>query len=466
MTKLYEQNMKHRFKFGCLSGIAGLLLALPLLGGNLPAADTFPEPAKLPSQPGLPDPLLMMNGERVTDREQWGQQRRPELKALFQHYMYGTIPPAPAHLDFTVERVDNHFFGGKATKKEVTISFDSATNAPRIHLLLVIPNTHPGEQAVRPPATNGSAARVRNLRRPRRLNRDRGFPVFVGMNPCGNHTLVTDTNVALSTSWMSKSCAGCVDHHATEASRGTQVDVWALEQSIDRGYAVTTFYCGDIEPDQTNAPDGLRAWLNRSTDGGTNDCSTIAAWAWGISRAVDYLVTDKQIDARRIAVTGHSRLGKAATLAAAFDERIALAVPLQAGCGGTAPSRGKTGESVKAINERFPHWFNAEFKKFNDQPDRLPFDQHCLIALIAPRPVLIGCARGDTWSNPAGQFEMLQAADPVYHLLGADGLEAKQMPETNQLIGNRLGYFIRPGNHSMTKADWKMFLDFADKVML
>ena len=269
---------------------------------------------------------------------------------------------------------------------------------------------------------------------------------------------------------MSGSCAKCVDNRATEASRGTQVDVWALEQSIDRGYAVATFYCGDIEPDKTNAPDGLRAWLNRAPAGAsvstsTNDCGTIAAWAWGISRAVDYLVTDKDIDARRIAVTGHSRLGKAATVAAAFDERIALAVPLQAGCGGTAPSRGKTGESVKAINEHFPHWFNAEFKKFNDQPDRLPFDQHCLIALIAPRPVLIGCATEDTWSNPAGQFEMLQAADPVYRFLGADGLDAKQMPETNKLVGNRLAYFIRPGKHSMTKGDWKMFLDFADKAM-
>ena len=273
----------------------------------------------------------MLNGERVTTPEQWVKQRRPELKALFQHYMYGVMPPAPAHLKFAVERVDIHFFDGKATKKEVTISFDAATNAPRIHLLVVIPNAPPAKQLAK---------------------KRRGFPVFVGLNPCGNHTLVMDTNVALSTAWMSRSCAKCVDHRATEASRGTQVDVWALEQSIDRGYAVATFYCGDIEPDVANAPDGLRAWVNRAAAG--NDCSTIEAWAWGISRAVDYLVTDKDIDAQRIAVTGHSRLGKAATLAAAFDERIALAVPLQAGCGGTAPSRGKIGESVKAINESFP----------------------------------------------------------------------------------------------------------------
>jgi hypothetical protein len=142
-----------------------------------------------------------------------------------------------------------------------------------------------------------------------------------------------------------------------------------------------------------------------------------------------------------------------------------MAIPLQAGCGGTAPSRGKIGESVKAINTRFPHWFNDEFKKFNDEPDRLPIDQDCLIALVAPRPVLLGAAAGDTWANPVGAFEMLQAADPVYHLLGAHGLETEQMPPQNQLVGHRLGYFIRPGKHSMLKTDWQMFLDFADREL-
>jgi len=164
-------------------------------------------------------------------------------------------------------------------------------------------------------------------------------------------------------------------------------------------------------------------------------------------------------------VVGHSRLGKTALLAAAFDERIALVVPLQAGCGGTAPSRGKVGESVKQINDRFPHWFNGTFKEFNDQPDRLPFDQHCLVALVAPRPVLFSNATEDTWANPAGQFQVLQAADPVYRFLGAGGLEAKEMPEVGKLIDSRLGYYIRPGKHSMTKDDWKGFLDFADKQL-
>ena len=260
---------------------------------------------------------------------------------------------------------------------------------------------------------------------------------------------------------MPKGCPGVTNNHATDAGRGAQVDVWAIEQSIDRGYAVATFYHGDVEPDRPDASEGIRSWYAKGRK--AYDWGTIAAWAWGVSRAVDYLVTDKSVDPDQIAVVGHSRNGKAALLAAAFDERIALAIPLQAGCGGTAPSRGKTGESVKQINDHFPHWFNAEFKKFNDQPERLPFDQHCLIALCAPRPVLLPNATEDTWANPQGQFEMLQAAEPVYRLLGAGGIEANQMPEVGKLVDSTLGYYIRAGKHSMTKEDWRVFLDFADK---
>src|SRR5207244_1581649 len=179
-------------------------------------------------------------------------------------------------------------------------------------------------------------------------------------------------------------------------------------------------------------------------------------------RALGYLLTNSDLDKNRIAVVGHSRLCKTALLAAAFDERIALSIPHQAGCGGTAPSRGKVGESVKQINDRFPHWFNGTFKEFNDKPERLPFDQNCLVALVAPRPVLFSNAKEDQWANPDGQFQVLQAADPVYRLLGAGGLDAKEMPELGKLVDSKLGYYIRPGKHSMTREDWKIFVDFAD----
>jgi hypothetical protein len=175
------------------------------------------------------------------------------------------------------------------------------------------------------------------------------------------------------------------------------------------------------------------------------------------------LVTDRALDAGRIAAVGHSRNGKTALLAAAFDDRIGMAFPHQAGCGGSAPSRGKIGESVKVINDHFPHWFNARFKEFNDAPERLPFDQNCLLALCAPRPVLFSAAEEDQWSNPAGQFEVLQAADPVYRLLGTEGLEVKQAPPLRQLVNSPLGYYLREGKHSMTADDWRVFLQFADR---
>ena len=373
----------------------------------------------------------MSNGERVATRKQWTKKRRPELEALFHHYMYGTTPPRPAGMNMDVENVDRTLFGGRATKKEIIITLGT-NNAPQIHLLLVVPNERKG------PA-----------------------PVFVGLNFCGNHTVLADPGVALPTGWMPSNCPGVENNRATEAGRGKQVDVWAVEQSIDRGYAVATFYNGDVEPDRPDATEGIRGHYVKARQ--KYDWGALAAWAWGVSRAVDYLVTDKSVDPERIAVVGHSRNGKAALVAAAFDERIALAIPLQAGCGGTAPSRGKTGESVKQINDHFPHWFNTTFKNFNEQPDKLPFDQHCLIALCAPRPVLLSNATEDTWANPQGQFEMLPAADPVYRLLGAEGLDATQMPETGKLLDSTLGYYIRPGKHSMTKEDWKVFLDFADK---
>jgi hypothetical protein len=262
---------------------------------------------------------------------------------------------------------------------------------------------------------------------------------------------------------------GVKDNRATEESRGTEIDVWNLEQSIDRGYAVATFYNGDVDPDRSDKREGLRPFLATIAPKAPagSETATIAAWAWGIHQVVGYLIgfESKRIDVKRIICVGHSRLGKTALLATAFDDRIALAIPHQAGCGGTGPSRHNNpkAETVKRINTSFPHWFCGNFKKFNDDPSRLPFDQHCLVALCAPRPVLFTNAVEDQWANPDGQFEVLKAADPVYKLLGASGLEANKMPEVGKLVDSTLGYFIRPGKHSMSREDWKVFLDFADR---
>jgi hypothetical protein len=420
-------------KAEALSYAFGVLLVVLAVSQAVPGGK-FPPASKLPSQPDLPDPLVMMDGRRITTKKDWFEKRRPELKALFQHYMYGYLPPKPDNVSFKVERVDREALNGKATLKEITISFGPA-GTPKIHLLLVVPNKRKGK-----------------------------VPVFVGMNFCGNHALLKDPNIRLPEGWMYGHYPGVKKNRATEAGRATQIDVWAIEQTIDRGYAVATFYNGDVDPDRSDLREGIQPHLRKKGHKpGPHDWGTIAAWAWGIQRAIDYLVTDPDVDASRIIVVGHSRLGKTALLAAAFDERIAMAIPLQAGCGGTAPSRGTVGESVKRINTSFPHWFNGAFKEFNDHPDRIPFDQHCLVALVAPRPVLFANAVEDTWANPAGQFQVLQAADPVYRLLGAGGLDAKRMPEPGVLSDGTLGYYIRAGKHSMNQGDWKVFLDFADR---
>lgn len=408
-----------------------LLIAVALLSTVATyAMDTFPPASELPRSATPPDPLLMFNGTRVTTPKEWASKRRPELKELFQHYMYGRMPE-PIKIKPVTDLVDSNFFGGKATLKLVTVKFVK-DKAPPIHLLVVVPNQH------------------------------KPAPVFVGMNFCGNHALVTDPRVPLPTTWMDGQKPAVIDGHATDAGRGTEVQTWSLEQSINRGYAVATFYYGDVEPDRVDATGGVREVLHTKAESGSQ-WGAVAAWAWGVQRAVDYVMTDKDLDHKRIAAVGHSRLGKATLVAAAFDDRIAIAFPHQAGCGGTAPSRGTIGESVARINEVFPHWFCDDFKAFGTQPDRLPFDQHCLIALCAPRPVLISCATEDTWSNPVGQFEMLKGADCVYRLVCGEGLSANAMPEPRKLVDSRLGYFIRPGPHSMTREDWTAFLDFADR---
>lgn len=409
--------------------MAGLLIA-PAMGAE------FPDVSRLPSRVGLPDPLVMLDGTLVKSASEWEQRRRPELKELFRYYMYGYTPPAPRaeEMRFVVEQKDEKYFGGKATRKLVAIYY-GPKDAPPIRLLVVIPN---GVKA---------------------------SPVFVGPNFSGNYSLLDDPAIPIPTVWMYP-WDGVKGNHATEDGRGKKKDVWMIEKVVERGYAVATFYNGDIDPD-TPEWDGIHRYYFKEgqTQPGEHEWGAIAAWAWGLSRAVDYLVTDERIDKTRIAAVGHSRLGKTVLLAAAMDDRIALVIPHQAGCGGSAPSRSKSdkAESVKRINDAFPHWFNDTFPKFNDRVDKLPFDQHCLIALVAPRPVLLTNAAEDQWANPPGQFEMLKTADPVYRLLGVDGLAVKEMPEVGKLVDSPLGYYIRPGTHSMGPEDWAVFLAFADK---
>ena len=418
------------------------LLSLALAVSTFAAE--FPSPEQLPTVAALPDPLVTSAGARVATKEDWVTKRAPELRALFEHYMYGVRPQARA-VTSKLLREDKTALGGKATLREVLV--DCGLAAP-VHLLIVIPNT-----------------------------RTKPAPCFLGMNFHGNYQLLDDPKIQMPQSWVGDKFSGAEPNRAADAGRGKEKDTWALDQSIDRGYAVATFFSGDVVPDDKALAEvalrKLRA--SGSEERGASDTATIMAWSWGYSRMLDCLLTVPEIDGKRVAVVGHSRNGKTALVAGAFDERIALVIPSQAGCGGSAPDRvapelsapqanGRpTVETIAVINKSFPHWFSGTFKEFGDAPARLPFDQHALIALCAPRPVLLSNATADKWANPPGQFEMLRAADPVYRIVAGDGLGAEKMPEVGVLLNSRLGFFIREGKHSMTTPDWKVWLDFADK---
>src|SRR6185503_11136846 len=210
--------------------------------------------------------------------------------------------------------------------------------------------------------------------------------------------------------------------------------------------------------------DGVHPWYPEfgGARRGPHSWGTIAAWAWGISRAAAAMREVGGVDPNLIGSVGHSRMGKAALVAAAFDESLAFAIPSESGCGGAAPSRTTVGETVKNINDQFPHWFATTFREFNDHPDRLPFDQHALLALVAPRPILVCNAADDEWANPVGQFSALQAASPVWRLLGEPGFPPDPMPHPGRSAGDKVRYFYRPGAHAMSAVDWEAYIDFVD----
>ena len=244
-------------------------------------------------------------------------------------------------------------------------------------------------------------------------------PTFLGLNFYGNHSIHEDRGITLSDAWMRPNAEyGIENDRATEKSRGVARSRWPVDLILDRGYGLATIYCGDLDPD---------------------------------------------VDHRHVAILGHSRLGKTALWAGAQDERFALVISNNSGCGGAALSRRRFGETVWRINTSFPHWFSDNFKKYNDREDELPVDQHMLIALIAPRPVYVASAEEDRWADPRGEFLAAKGADPVYRLLGTDGLPADEMPGLEAPATGTIGYHIRRGKHDVTEYDWQRYLDFADR---
>ncbi len=393
-------------------------------------SETNYDESKVPEY-ALPDALLMLDGSRVETEEAWRMKRRPELLRLFAEQMYGKTPTASLPVEYETFSTDENALDGAATRKQVRIHFSGG--ALHMDVLLFLPN--------------GASSPA---------------PAFVGLNFGGNHTVHSDPGIRLPESPMR------TGEPASEEERGASAGRWQAEMVVSRGYALATAYYGDIDPDMD---DGFRNGVHPLFHGegvpAADEWGSIGAWAWGLSRALDMLLSENSVAARvdgsRAAVLGHSRLGKTALWAGAQDERFALVVSNNSGCGGAALSRRRFGETVARINTAFPHWFCGNFKRYNENENALPFDQHQLVALTAPRPVYVASAEEDRWADPRGEFLSAKHADNVYRLLGTDGMSAEEMPPLESPVTSRIGCHIRRGGHDVKAYDWARFLDFADK---
>lgn len=382
----------------------------------------------------LPELLTGRSGKSIKSVKQWEKVRRKEILSDFQSQVYGRMPGG--NMQKSVQLLQqSDAFNGKALMKEVRMSFSGNGRSIHMDILIFLPKSV--EKA----------------------------PIFLGLNFYGNHTLVDIPEVTLTDSWLrNNEDFDITENKATDASRGIRKNRWPVEKIIDRGYGLATIYYGDIDPDYDNFSDGIHPLFYRAgqTQPTADEWGSIAAWAWGLSRAMDYFESDEDIDPSKVAVMGHSRLGKTSLWAGALDQRFAIVISNDSGCGGAALSRRRIGETVGRINRVFPYWFCDNFNQYNENEDALPVDQHMLLALIAPRPLYVASAEDDKWADPRGEYLSAWYAGAVYQLYGLKGLASENMPEVNQPILNDIGYHIRTGGHDVTDFDWESWMDFAD----
>jgi hypothetical protein len=407
--------------------------------------------SRVPDFP-LPELLRFGDGRAVTHSGQW-EERRIEILRLLSAEMFGDSPPSLPVAAELIESSARPVVQGKGMRKQIRLTIsgraepaESVRGKITFDLLIYLPASAPGP-----------------------------VPVFLGLNFRGNHSISDDPEVLIPDSWVPNlSEFNVKGNRSNEQVRGTKSSRWPVERILDRGYGLVTCYYGDIDPDFDDGfNNGVHALfphsgrLYREPDNRQPavlySWGSIAGWAWGLSRIMDYLESDPQIDTKRVALLGHSRLGKTALWAGAQDTRFGLVISNNSGCGGAALSRRRFGETVWRINQNFPHWFCEKFKRYSDNENALPFDQHFLIAAMAPRPVYIASAEEDLWADPLGEFLAAREAEPAYQLWGLAGLQTAQPPPVDQPVGQSIGYHRRSGVHDVTEFDWHQFLNFADR---
>jgi hypothetical protein len=377
----------------------------------------------------LPDPLILANGQPVKDAEMWYEKRRPEIVRLFEENQFGRCPDRPADMSFDVFDKGTPAFEGKAIRRQVTIYFSKDKEGPKMDLLIYLP-----------------------------AGVDKPVPLLLNLGFTANCSTVDDPNVRQGEIWNRQK-------QRVPAGRGMRFGRLNVLPILEKGFGIATVYYGDIDPDfQGGLQYGVRSLYQKpgQTERSPDDWGAIGAWAWGLSRALDYFETDEGVDAKRVAIMGISRLGKTVLWAGACDTRFAMVIASCSGEGGAALSRRNYGETIShlAAPSRYPYWFCPNYSKYGDQVDKFPVDAHMLLALIAPRPVLLQTGNTDKWSDPYGEFLAAVAAEPVYKLLGEKGLETDKMPPPDRPILNTIGFFMHTGGHGTLPSDWDVFLKF------
>jgi hypothetical protein len=375
----------------------------------------------------LPPLLQFDNGKPVKNIKDWNKRSKQILK-VFQEELYGIAPPVPRNVKYTVEMEDADVFNGKATKKRINLYLKNLGHP--IELLIYYPN-----------------------------NGNKKTPVFLGYNFFGNYTIINDSEIPLTKQWV-RNVESIKNNKASEELRGFKSYRWPVEQIIDAGYALVTLYYGDIDPDyDPGFKNGVHALYNNPK----YTWGSISAWAWGLSYVMNYIEVDKNLDSKKVAVIGHSRLGKTALWAGANDKRFAMVISNNSGCTGAALSRRKVGERFDILIRIRSYWYAPNFSKYDNKEEELVVDQHQLIALVAPRPVYVASADKDLNADPEGEFLGLYYGSEVYQLFNMKGLEDKQMPKVNTpIISGQAGYHLREGKHEITAYDWTQYLKFAD----